>query len=72
MEMPVLDVPEPSVRGPILISRLKLGSSTNRKGWNHLQTESRRMIVADKDDHIWLGFLHPLLGKFITFEKRCQ
>ena len=27
------------------------------------------MIVVDKDDHIWLGFLHPLLGKFITFEK---
>ena len=56
-------------RSPAFIGGSKLSSRTNRKGWNHLKTESCRMVVVDQDDYIWLGFLHPLLGKFISSKE---
>ena len=57
-------------RTPAFVGRRVTGSGADRKGRDHVQTESCCMVVVDQEDHVGSVVGHPLLGDLVAFEQR--
>ena len=55
-------------RSPAFVGGLKLCRRANGEGRNHVQAESRGVVVVDQENDIRRVVLDPLLGKVVALE----